>query len=161
MLLQTPLPKSVAALKVARTQATKPEWVEKWKASPRHVKMSHIDPSMPSSKTSRTLTNLPQHTTSILTQLRTGHVALCLFLKKIKAANLALCPHCLKPESVPHYLLYCKKFTGACCQLRFRVGKAATSLSKLLSSEKVIPHTLRYIARSKRFENYVDFADHG
>jgi len=140
---------------------TKKEWVKKWKASPRHVKMSHINPSMPSSKTSHTLTNLPWHATSILTQLRTGHVALHLFLKKIKAADSALCPHCLKPESVPHYLLYCKRFPDAHCQLRFRVSKAATLLSKLLSSKKVILHTLFYIACSKRFKNYVDFADHG
>jgi len=89
LLLQTPLPKSIAMLKVARMQVTKPEWLEKWKASPRHVKMSCIDPSMPSNKAFCTLTNLPQHATSILAQLRMGNIVLHLFLKKIKASNSA------------------------------------------------------------------------
>src|SRR5882724_2420824 len=100
---------------------------------------------MLSTKAFHTITNLLCHTTSILTQLCTRHVVIHIFLKKIKAAESALCPHCQKPESVSQYLLYFKNFTDAHCQLRFKVGKAATSLSKLLSSEKVIPHTLLYI----------------
>jgi len=38
---------------------------------------------------------------------------------------------------------------------------AATSISKLLSVEKHIPHTLQYIVDSKGFENYIDIVDHG
>jgi len=115
---------------------------------------------MPSAKSSHMLTNLPHHATSILTQLQTGHVPLCAFLKKIKAINSALCPHCQKPETVPHFLLHCDKFINAHRRLRYKVGKVATSLSRLLSNKKNIPHTLRYIVDSKRFEFYTNIADH-
>ena len=107
---------------------------------------------MPCSKAHCMLTKLPQHATSILTQLHTGHVALCMFLKKIKAVNSALFPHCSKPKSVSNYLLYCNKFADIHCQFRFEVGIAAMSLHRLLSQETVILHTLKYVARSKCFK---------
>jgi len=121
--------------------------------------MSQLDPAMLSAKSFQRLTNLPHCATSILTQLQTGHISLCTFLKKIKAVDSALCLHCQKPETVSHYLLFCNKFTDAHCQLRFKVSNAATSLSKLLSCEKVIPHMLHYIMNSKRFENYTNISD--
>jgi|SRR5882724_6617831 len=93
-------------------------------------KMSQIDPSMLITKAFCNLINLPHHATSILTQLQTGHIVLHIF----KATKSVLWPHCQKLESVSHYLLFCKKFTDACHQLRFKVGKVAISLLKLLSS---------------------------
>ena len=159
-LLQSPLPDSISTLKVARKQSTKLDWLMRWKTSPRHAKLSWIDPTMPCNKAFHALTNLPCHATSILMQLHTGHVALHIFLKKIKATDLVLCPCCLKPESVSHFLLHCKKFTDPCFQLRSKEGKVAMSLSRLLSNEKVIPHTLHYIVSTKRLEHYAYIADH-
>ena len=111
---------------------------------------------MPSRKSFHAITNRPRRSTSILTQLRTGHVALQLFLKKIKAENSVLCPHCIAPESVAHFLLHCRRYTSQRHKLRFKVGIAATSVSRLLSDEKVIPHTLNYIADTRRFGHYLD-----
>ena len=45
------LPTSIAALKANRRWKLIPAWAERWKASPRHAKMLHIDPALPSHKT--------------------------------------------------------------------------------------------------------------
>src|SRR6266481_1078106 len=96
-------------LKANRKKALYPKWAERWARSPRHRKTSRIDLGMPSRKSFHIITNRPRQATSILTQLRTGHVTLQLFLKKIKASDSALCPRCIAPESVPHFLLHCRR----------------------------------------------------
>ena len=60
---------------------------------------------------------------SILIQLHTGHISLNIFLKKIKAVDSPLCACCQQPETVAHFLKYCKCFAGQCNQLRHEVGK--------------------------------------
>ncbi|KIJ52973.1 hypothetical protein M422DRAFT_81066, partial [Sphaerobolus stellatus SS14] len=90
-----------------------------------------------------------------ITQLRTGHVALNSFLKKCKAVPSALCPHCKKPETVAHYLLHCKKFHPQRRILKAEAGKAANSVPRLLNDPKNVRCTLRYIAATKRFRNYL------
>ena len=63
------LPTSIAALKANRQWKLVPTWAEKWKASPRHTKMSHIDPTLPSHKAYRTIFDQPRWDASILMQL--------------------------------------------------------------------------------------------
>jgi len=48
--LQSPPPKSTAALKETWKQNTKPTWLAAWKKSPRYVKMTWIDPHMPGNR---------------------------------------------------------------------------------------------------------------
>jgi hypothetical protein len=91
------------------------------------------------------LAALPQWATSILIQLCTGHVRLNIFLKKIGAAELALCPTCCSPETVTHFLLHCKQYNKGRCELRQAIGKAACSLPYLLNVPKNIIHTYTQI----------------
>ncbi|KAF8581900.1 hypothetical protein K439DRAFT_1300401, partial [Ramaria rubella] len=86
-----------------------------------------------------------------LTQLRTGHVGLNVFLKKMKAVESVLCAECRQPETTAHYLLHCRRFTTQRRQLRHDVGKASHSLQRLLSDPKIINHTLQYIQDTNRF----------
>ena len=150
------LPASVAALKANQKHSMYPKWAKWWVCSPRHSKILCIDPHMPSQTLFHIITSRPCQATSILTQLHTGRVALQLFLKKIKATESALCPHCISPESVAHFLLHCHRYTSQQCKLRYKVSIAATSISWLLSDEKVIPHTLNYIADTRHFGHYLD-----
>jgi len=115
-----------------------------------------IDQCMPSCKPFCMITNRPQRATSILTQLRSGHIALQLFLKKIKAMESVLCPHCAAPELVAHFLLHCHRYTSQCRKLRCKVGIAASSIPRLLSDKKVVSHTLNYVADTRWFGNYLD-----
>ncbi|KAF8574090.1 hypothetical protein K439DRAFT_1373501, partial [Ramaria rubella] len=93
-----------------------------------------------------------------ITQLRTGHVGLNVFLKKIKAVDSALCSTCHLPETVAHYLLHCCRYGTHRRRLRCSTGKASHSLQHLLSDPKIIVHTLRYIEDTNRFERYNDVA---
>ncbi|KAH9943967.1 hypothetical protein B0H21DRAFT_680631, partial [Amylocystis lapponica] len=47
---------------------------------------------------------------SLVVQLRSGAVGLNAFLKKIKQAPNALCQLCREPETVPHFLFFCRRF---------------------------------------------------
>ena len=118
--------------------------------------MAHVDPALPSHKTYQTIFDRPRRDASILMQLRCGHVALNMFLWKIRACDSALCSHCVSPESVSHFLLHCRRYTSQRRKMRYKVGVAATSVPRLLSDAEVIPHTLRYIAETARFEKYLD-----
>ena len=116
-----------------------------WSRSHCSHRMSKIDSRLPSYKTYKMLSSLPWHAMSILIQLHTGPISLNLFLKKIKAVDSALCACCQQPETVVHFLKYCKYFAGQCNQLRHEVGKASHSTLHLLGVSKTIPSTLHYI----------------
>ena len=79
-----------------------------------------------------------------------------MFLRKIRACDSTLCAHCVSPESVAHFLLHCCRYTSQRRQMCYKVSVAATSVPRLLSDAEVIPHTLRYIAETARFEKYLD-----
>jgi hypothetical protein len=161
-ILKERLPASITALKARRKGTVIQRWRKDWAQSPRFEKMSRIDSSLPNRKIYRLLSSLPQHATSIIIQLRTGHVSLNLFLKKIKAVDSALCKRCREPETVTHYLKHCKRFTAQRTRLRDEVGKAAHSTPHLVGDPKTIPATLRYIQDTRRFEKYDDIApEHG
>ena len=72
--------------------------------------MSHVDPALPCHKTYRMIFDRPRRDSGILVQLRCGHVALNLFLRKIRVVDSVLCPHCVSPESVSHFLLPCCRY---------------------------------------------------
>ena len=58
-MLRKKLPTSIAALKANRKRSLYPKWTERWALSPRHSKISRIDPCMPSQKLFRAITNRP------------------------------------------------------------------------------------------------------
>ena len=148
------LPKSIAALKAERKKTQTSRWFTLWCTSPRYERISRIDKSLPCAKSARILLNLPRRATSILTQLRTGHVGLNAFLKKIKAVDSALCPKCKQPETVGHYLLFCQRYARQRRILAREAGKAANSISRLLSEPKALKATLHYIVATRRFRDY-------
>ncbi|KAJ3978378.1 hypothetical protein F5890DRAFT_1384616, partial [Lentinula detonsa] len=100
---------------------------------------------------------LKRKQTSILFQLRSGHAPLNHHLHRLKKAGSPNCPRCdhvgrqLK-ETTKHFLLECPAYRRERFHLRRKIGQAAYSLQQLLSEEKVIPHTLKYIGETKRFQ---------
>ncbi|KAH9942979.1 hypothetical protein B0H21DRAFT_656571, partial [Amylocystis lapponica] len=78
--------------------------------SPRHAKIFRIDPDLPNNRTFKVLSSLSRQGASLVVQLRSGAVGLNAFLKKIKQAPNALCQLCREPETVPHFLFFCRRF---------------------------------------------------
>ncbi|KAJ3874759.1 hypothetical protein F5051DRAFT_314507, partial [Lentinula edodes] len=95
--------------------------------------------------------------TSILFQLRTGHVPLNSHLHRIGKADSPNCPHCnaagrANIETVKHYITECPAYRKERFRLRQKLGRQTRSLRHLLSDKKCTPHLLRYIGGTKRFE---------
>ncbi|KAJ3978991.1 hypothetical protein F5890DRAFT_1421969 [Lentinula detonsa] len=91
-------------------------------------------------------------------QLRSGHAPLNHHLHRLKKAGSPSCPHCdltgrQVRETVKHFLLECPAYQRERFHLRRKTGQAAYSLQHLLSEEKTIAHTLRYIGGTKRFQH--------
>ena len=115
---------------------------------------------LPNHQLLQLLANLLRCATSIIVQLLMGHVALNTFLKKVHAADSALCPWCCAPETVSHFLLHCSKFTSQCRSLHAKVGIASTAAAKLLGDTKCLSQMLWYISDMKHFKDYKDIAVH-
>jgi ribonuclease HI len=109
-----PLPASVSALRAMHTTLIKSKWKSEWRNSPRFDKQNRIDPTLPSNNFLK-LTH--KHATgkrvysSILFQLRTGHIPLNRYLHCFKLVDSLRCPGCGDPdESVLHFLLQCPAY---------------------------------------------------
>ncbi|KAJ7750411.1 hypothetical protein DFH07DRAFT_746096, partial [Mycena maculata] len=86
------------------------------------------------------------------TQLRTGHVGLNALLHRIKVVDL-----CLKwgvPETVPHYLLVCRRYVSQRSTLRSDLKPLTPFTLSSLLSHKNIGLTLNYVKNTDRFPQY-------
>ncbi|GBE84553.1 hypothetical protein SCP_0605320 [Sparassis crispa] len=74
--LQEPLPLSSSKLRQCHLKSLKIKASSLWKDSERGHAFSRIDPSLPSSKFEKLVTDLPRCHASLLIQLRSGHAPL-------------------------------------------------------------------------------------
>ena len=65
-------------------------------------------------------------------------------------------PYSVSPESMSHFLLHCHRYTSQRRKMRYKVGVVAMSVPRLLRDAEVIPHILGYIAKTAKFEKYLD-----
>lgn len=73
------------------------------------------------------LRKLTRPDATLVAQIRAGHCPLNAVLHRIGVTDDPNCSLCLQPETVEHFLLTCRKFTG----LRHRLLRAATKLKIL------------------------------
>jgi hypothetical protein len=106
-------------LPISRVAETQRHNVElNWQAraifakSPRAPFALEIDPTMPSATFLKITKNMPRRHTSLLIQLRMGHVALNKHLHKIGKADSPLCPACQSTQETMHHNLFrCPAFS--------------------------------------------------
>jgi len=156
------LPLSISAINQsigANIKVLTKEW---WNRSPRHEKMTHIDPSLPSDKYIKLTSSLNRRQTSILTQLRTGHAPINKHLHRIRNNDTPNCPHTTCTgitEDIHHLIFTCPRYTHERYQLTRKIGKMEFSLRKLFADKDTIPHTLNYLNKIGRFKHiYGDVA---
>ena len=83
---------------------------EHWRKLRRGQKMRQVDPALPSSRFPKLVAPLARRNTSLLIQLRTGHVPLN-HLHTIGHADTQRCPGCgAAQETVLHFVLQCPKY---------------------------------------------------
>ncbi|KAK6993002.1 hypothetical protein R3P38DRAFT_2656700 [Favolaschia claudopus] len=100
---------------------------------------------------------MPRGSCSIITQLRTGHVALNAYLARFGAVNSPMCHKCGEPETVRHYLLTCRRYSSERDLLRRKLyssGRQPLDMKTLLGRAKNKKHLLQFVAATDRFPRY-------
>jgi len=125
-----------------------------FESSPRCQCLHYIDPSMPSSKFRLDMMDVEHWHTSMLVQLRTGHIPLQKHLYRIECVDSLTCPAFQSAEeTVHHYLMTCPAYNGHRIWLESWLGRVAKSIRVLLANPKVFPHLFRYICDKRHFGN--------
>jgi hypothetical protein len=109
-LFESPLPTSKAAALAAGVKVFWEHWLAEWSSSLRYTCLSLFDNPKPSNALSRLYADLSHPQCSVLTQLRTSHLALNSYLFRFHLGPSPDCALCLVPETVPHFLLACPAY---------------------------------------------------
>lgn len=160
------LPAALCARLPASASATKRTYIaeltksalKEWKRSPRFARIVEIDSLMRTPKKQYFLKlvgklGLTKAQTSLLMQLRTGHAPLNKHLSRIGKAESPLCSACNeKDETVWHFILECEAYEAHRNVLRAVDARQSRMLTHLLSSARMIPHLLHYVASTSRLQ---------
>lgn len=132
----------------------KREWTAEWRRSPRWNRYRHIDSSMPSARYVKHTSKLKRPLSSLITQIRTGHIGLNGYLHRFARADSPDCPYCPgEEETVQHFLLRCPEYWNERMQMRREIGRVASSLAFLVGTEKGARALARYVNRTGRMKD--------
>ena len=144
--LRRKLPDSLSAIKQQIDSDTKQETKNWWKGSKRYKRIKFIDSSFPSMKYIQATSGLNRRQTSVLTQLRTGHIPLNGHLHCIGKTESSHCNHCLNMvEDVPHLLFHCNKYAIQRHGLVMAVKRKSFNSNHILTDPAAIQHTLNFV----------------
>jgi hypothetical protein len=148
------LPLSISALRQNNISKLKKHWDHRWKSSLRESLLCSIDNSAPSKKYIHLTKPLDRRQSSILFQLRTGHIGLNHHLFRIHKAESPSCPHCqgITVETVKHFLLDCPHYRKERHILQRKLRRNARSLSFLLSNTTAVIPLLKFVHSTGRFK---------
>ena len=153
-LLKNDLPGSISATKQYTKLNTKRDTIKWWKCSECYKKIKAIDPSLPSKTYLENTGDLSHSQTSLLTQLRTGHVPLNQHLHCIGRSNTPHCQHCPGTvKNVTHLLLFCRRHAHHHHRIAVALKRKAHDISHLLANTKAIRYTLNFLHSTRRFEH--------
>jgi hypothetical protein len=96
---------------------------------------------------------LPRRQSTIIIQLRMGHIGLNYHLFRIGKANSPNCPSCgFRIETVHHFLMKCPTFEVPRRLHLYANGYSALNVGRLLSIPSLIKHAINFVEASRRFE---------
>ena len=153
-LLRKPLKRSKSAAIQEEGEARKIRWRKEWTASPRYDKFKNIDPSLPSRKFIKLISNvkISRSDASKVFQLRSGHVPLNAYLFRFKRKVSAQCPACgARKETPQHYLLECPAFAYERRKLGPKKGELETKFAEVVASDKKTIALAHYLKATGRF----------
>ena len=159
LLLCKPLPHSADTEKLLYTREVNTMWAEQWSNSPRQARMARIDKSFPFTKFRTILHGLSRAQSSLLVQIRSGHIPLNAHLYRLNCIDTDRCLACAdRPgitstkETVTHFLFDCPAYQNERHYLDTALGQHNRSLEHIMSKEESIRELLRYIGSTKRFK---------
>jgi len=117
-------------------------------------RMRETDPMTPSNKYLKLITPLLRKLTSILLQLRMGHVPLAKHLHCIRKVDSLTCPACQQAkETIQHFLLHCPAHNAARQTLCNNMGRRSINITKLLTTPKTLHALFLYIVETGRWQS--------
>ena len=120
------LPVSASASKQNYGASLHEWWHEIWKFSPHHVRISKVDPLLPSNKFRKLMVECSRAQASLIIQFRMGHVPLNTYLHRISKTDQPLCSFCERGnETVHHYLFDCTAWAHERWLLGQGMGRAS------------------------------------
>lgn len=113
-ILRKKLSISASAERQAYNEELKLIWQTRWDSSPRAAQFKHIDANYSFTKFKKISFSLNRAQSSILVQIRTGHILLNAYLHRINKSRTSKCPKCWErqggeraTQTVEHYLFEC------------------------------------------------------
>ena len=129
ILQEGPLPNSLTALGGSFQVDLRERWKSLWAKSPQRGHMDKIDAKLPSPTFLAAINHLSRAETSVLMQLRMGHIPLNAFLHRISRADPPTCPMCQHTnETIHHYLFDCPGHAHAQHSLARAMGQNSKSI---------------------------------
>ena len=157
-ILRKRLPISASATKQEFAETQKIRWLDAWTASPRFARFQHIDTSFPFNKFRKISSVLSRAQTSLLIQLRTGHIPLNSYLHRIKKSDTRRCANCWDAgrgsiiETVIHYLFECQAYAVERYDMDRALGRSSRDLKGILASLDKIKELLKFVGRTSIFK---------
>ena len=147
------IPDSKPAAKQALKMNMRKEYEKEFQKSPRYDKAIKYNVKAPSSNFRKMSEKLNRRQASILVQLRTGHIPLQAYLHRFKLSDTPVCPTCSdEPETVTHYLMYCRTYNRQRQRLRRVLGRDQSLGLEILGDEKRVKTLMEFINDTRRFE---------
>ncbi|KAJ3572025.1 hypothetical protein NP233_g3370 [Leucocoprinus birnbaumii] len=159
-IIRNPLRSSKSALRQAKTEETKRSWKEEWQKSPRFERMNSVDPNHPYNRFREWRDDLDRNQGSILVQLRSGHLPINVYLKRIGKRQDDKCDWCQEnlgreiPETVNHFVLDCPAYANERHILARRIGRDnMCELQRIMTTEEGTRELLNFLDATRRFRN--------
>ncbi|EIW75886.1 hypothetical protein CONPUDRAFT_169130 [Coniophora puteana RWD-64-598 SS2] len=149
------LPASISALKQKMVADLKATWSQRWALAERAHRLRALGyNAVATDRHISQISALPRRQGTLLTHLRTRHIALDAFLHRIRVIDDPSCKHCTRgvDETIRHYLFECPAWEEARRRLARSAGRKAESLSYLLNSSKGVKLLMSFINSTKRFQ---------
>src|SRR5437016_1657502 len=154
-----PLPYTATAEKQAYLAEINAMWAEQWESSPRRARMERIDKSFPFKNFRKLQNKLTRSQSSLLLQIRSGHIPLNVHLFKLNCTDTDKCQACINrqgttpaKETITHFLFDCPAYSYERYDLERALGRHSRDLESILASKKRTRELLRFISRTKRLK---------
>jgi len=145
------LPRSLSAAQQEFNSITQKEWKKQWEESKRFAQMSRIEPKFPSKSYLKLIKDLPKAASSLLIQLRTGHIGLNKHLFRINRSDSPDCEYCPgSQETVHHFIMECPRYIHQRHRLRRTLQREANDMAFLLNNTRAITPLVDFVNSTKR-----------
>jgi hypothetical protein len=137
-------------------------WTKIWSNSPRKERFALIDPDFPFNNFRKRLFTLARNQASLVMQIRTEHIPLNYYLRRIGKVDSDKCLKCDEhpniaqvKETINHFIFECQEYHDARQSLIAKVGRSHFTLPKLMKNADHMKALVTYINRTQRFtENH-------